>query len=127
MGCVQSSSSWESSNPVRSMMKIGSSGCVFNRVMRGVVVVCLSLFARGAGAQPQTITVPANLDNTLYEDFEGAYSNGHGSYIFVGTTTSRAIRRAVISFDLSIIPPTSTVTSATLRLYMSRTRSGGQP
>jgi hypothetical protein len=95
------------------------------RLTRGLAFVLVALSALPAFAQSQTITLPSSQDNTLYEESEGAISNGKGTHFFVGTTTSRNIRRGVIAFDTSIIPPNSTITAATLRLNMSRSRSGG--
>jgi hypothetical protein len=77
------------------------------------------LFAAGAGADE--VTIGASRDNTLYQDDLGAISNGAGSYLFVGVSALGITRRAVVAFDLFAIPAGSTVTSAVLRLHMSRT------
>ena len=62
-------------------------------------------------------------DNTLYQTAAGTPSNGAGPGMFCGTVDSGEIRRALLSFDLSTIPAGSTVTSATLTLYMDRSTS----
>lgn len=76
----------------------------------------------------QTVTLTATKDNTLYEDPSGALSNGSGNHLFVGRTASGGgalIRRGLVQFDLSpIIPPASTIVSATLTMTMSKTISG---
>ena len=50
-------------------------------------------------------------DNTLYEVSPDtvALSNGAGSYLFVGNNNRGESRRAVLAFDLSQIPPQSTI------------------
>ena len=73
------------------------------------------------------IQVNALKDNTLYENSSGSVSNGAGQYIFVGTTNSGSLRRAVIAFDIAdAIPIGSTITSVRLELHLSKTRSGSQ-
>lgn len=88
----------------------------------------LALFTFIAGAQQQ-VALTAVKDNTLYQTVDGSTSNGAGSYVFVGrvgATGGGAIRRALVKFDLSSIPAGATITSATLRLNMSKTSSGAQ-
>jgi hypothetical protein len=68
--------------------------------------------------------IEATRDNTLYENAEGALSNGSGDYLFVGRTNSNGVRRAVIAFDdLSSIPAGSTIDSVRLNLQLSRETS----
>ena len=68
--------------------------------------------------------IEASRDNTLYENAEGALSNGSGDYLFVGRTTSNGVRRAVIAFDdLLSIPAGSTIDSVRLHLQLSRESS----
>lgn len=76
-----------------------------------------------------SVTLEPDRDNTLYEDANGALSNGAGRFIFAGragATAQDAIRRALIRFDVagSAIPAGSTVDSVRLRMSMSRTRAG---
>lgn len=87
------------------------------------VLAFLFLSADGLSA---TVVLPASRDNTLYESATGALSNGRGEYLFAGRTNqaSDSLRRALVLFDLSSIPPGSTVTSASLLLTMSKTISG---
>jgi len=69
-----------------------------------------------------TVTLGAARDNTLYQDAQGDVSNGQGPDIFAGTDQAGTIRRALIRFNLNTIPPGSTITGATLRLRLNRTR-----
>lgn len=72
---------------------------------------------------PASATLQASKDNTLY--IEGSNeSNGSGQHMFAGNTAGNRTRRALVQFDLSPIPPGSTVVAAVLRLYMSRTSAG---
>ncbi|MDX2115135.1 MAG: DNRLRE domain-containing protein [Planctomycetota bacterium] len=93
-----------------------------------LVVAALTVLLGGplcgaARAQPQTLDFPAAADATLYDSSAGTTASGSGEHLFVGNTGAGSIRRSVIRFDLSAIPPGSTVSSATLTLYMSRTRA----
>jgi hypothetical protein len=90
------------------------------------VVLCGLLMA--CAAKADTVTIVATRDNTLYEQVGGALSNGAGEHIFAGkTATTNLSRRALLRFDLAgAIPGGSTVTSASLRLNMSRTISNAQ-
>jgi uncharacterized repeat protein (TIGR01451 family) len=55
-------------------------------------------------------------------------SNGAGQFFFVGDTDqpNNKIRRGALKFDLSGVPAGATITSVTLSLNMSKTRSGPQ-
>ncbi|MCX7554947.1 DNRLRE domain-containing protein [Marinicella sp. S1101] len=62
-------------------------------------------------------------DNTIYETNSAPLSNGAGQYLFAGKTGANggeAVRRAIIKFDLSSIPPGTTINSAELVLTVSR-------
>ena len=93
-----------------------------------VLSLLLAMAGLAAGARAATVELVASRDNTLYEDDDGALSNGAGSYLFAGTTSQTdpdlATRRALLRFDLGgAVPPGSTVTAATLTLYVSRAPS----
>ena len=75
-------------------------------------------------AEADTAVVTADRDNTLYEDALGALSNGSGQHFFAGTTVLGDIRRGLVHFDVSAIPPGSTIDSVVLTLNMSRTVAG---
>jgi len=77
------------------------------------------LFSFTAVAQTTTLQLPARADNTLYEDPAGLLSNGSGQYLFVGQTSTGAIRRTLVAFDISAIPAGSRVTDVQLRLVAS--------
>lgn len=84
------------------------------RALSATLIAALS-----AVAIADQITLHATKDNTLYEDANGALSNGKGDGFFVGRTGPTgggAIRRGVLAFDLSAIPPGATVISAQLEL-----------
>lgn len=72
----------------------------------------------------QTVALFPTRDNTLYETTLGKVSNGAGQHLFAGKTDTGAIRRGLLAFDLSVIPPGATVLSATLTLTMSKTIGG---
>lgn len=61
--------------------------------------------AVGAVAQTATVQLAPSRDNTLYEDPAGAISNGQGQYLFVGTNSSGAARRALLAFDVAAAVP----------------------
>jgi hypothetical protein len=84
--------------------------------------VAALLVASAAGAD--TAVIVADRDNTLYEDEVGAVSNGAGEHFFAGTNNQGRIRRGVVHFDVSAIPPGSTIDSAVLTLNMSQTIAG---
>ena len=72
-------------------------------------------------AAATTVLAPTK-DNTLYQDPTGAVSNGAGTYLFAGRTNSGSIRRGLLAFDIAAtVPANATITSATLRLTLSRT------
>jgi len=78
-------------------------------------------------APAAVVTIAPSKDNTLYEDPNGALSNGIGQHIFAGRTgiTTNVIRRAVLAFDVSgSVPAGSTIDNATLTLHMSRAPFG---
>ena len=83
----------------------------------------IALTCAGSALAEQTL-IEASRDNTLYENTDGALSNGSGDYLFVGRTTSNGVRRAVIAFDnLASIPAGSTIDSVKLHLQLSRESS----
>ena len=72
-----------------------------------------------------TALLPAIKDNTLYQTYSGSAtnSNGKGEHIFAGRTDEGYLRRGLVAFDLSAIPPGSTVTGVTVTLVMSRSKA----
>lgn len=86
---------------------------------------CALLIAPAATAE--VLIATSDRDNTLYEDKLGATSNGAGWHFFAGVTISGLVRRGLIHFDVSSIPPGSTIDSVVLTLNMSRTIAGPSP
>ena len=76
-----------------------------------VALACLS----GLPAAADTISLVVAKDASLYEE-DDLTANGGGQYIFAGNTDNAETRRALLEFDLSPIPPGSTINSATLTL-----------
>jgi len=72
-----------------------------------------------AGAD--TVTLLPAADSTMYQGSD-TRSNGAGEHLFVGRTDESRLRRGLIRFDLSAVPTGSTITSATLTMWVSRTR-----
>src|SRR5215207_9544882 len=61
-------------------------------------------------------------DNSLFADPNGLLSNGAGGTLFAGRTSvigGEAIRRGLVAFDLSQIPPSSTVTAVQLTMTVT--------
>ncbi|HLJ92887.1 MAG TPA: DNRLRE domain-containing protein, partial [Gemmataceae bacterium] len=81
---------------------------------------------------PASLNLTTIADDTLYEvstaDPSLQLSNGAGQHFYVGRTSegTNDIRRGAIKFDLSAVPAGSTITSATLTLNLSKTRSGAE-
>jgi len=72
----------------------------------------------------QETTLESVADNTLYESSSGALSNGAGQGFFSGLDATGGIKRGLVQFDLSEIPPSSVVVEAELSLTMDRTVAG---
>lgn len=67
-------------------------------------------------------------DNTLYENAAGSFSNGSGTWLFAGQTGSMGseeLRRVVLAFDTSALPPGTTVHSVALQLTIDRAPQSG--
>jgi FtsP/CotA-like multicopper oxidase with cupredoxin domain len=81
----------------------------------------------GAVARAESVSIEASRDTTIFSE-SGNLGNGAGSWIFAGETNDGFIRRALLAFDIaSAVPAGSTITSATLTLFCSRTRTGNVP
>jgi len=78
----------------------------------------------GAGrASADTVVLSAARDTTLYAE-SGALANGQGEQLFTGVTDNSVERRALIGFDIaSSIPAGATITSVTLTLRLTRTKT----
>lgn len=87
-----------------------------------------------APAVAETLELMPVRDNTLYEDDEGRFSNGGGKHLFmgrVGEDGQDELRRAVVAFDLSAIPPNAIIESVQLEVTIVQvpdpTRGDGMP
>ncbi|MCI0632982.1 MAG: multicopper oxidase domain-containing protein, partial [Actinobacteria bacterium] len=93
--------------------------------VRTLYFLALAVLGSGA-ASADVVSLGASKDNTIYSE-SGSESNGAGDYLFAGATKDGPLRRALVAFDVAAtIPPGSTISGVTLRLYLSRTRTGDQ-
>lgn len=88
-----------------------------------LALTCIVVAMPPARAWSDQLTLVSAKDNTLYEDPAGQLGNGSGDHFFAGKTNDGLLRRGLIAFDLSAIPPGSTITEVTLTLTMSRTKA----
>lgn len=92
-------------------------------------LLLLTLLLSSTRLSAQTMTedfLPAR-DNTLYERPLGDLSNGAGDFLFFGLTGMNAnnvLRRAVLAYDLSSIPPGSIITDAGLTINVDMVAPG---
>lgn len=92
--------------------------------MRILLIFACLQFASDLLAQPVTVELVADRDNTLYENNAGNISSGAGPSLFSGLTNGDGVRRALLHFDLSSIPRNAVITEVTLNLSITRTISG---
>ena len=95
------------------------------RVLRPLLL-CLVFCARPVFAD--TMQVDSSKDNTIVEN-SPTLSNGIGEFFHAGRTgqVTNAVRRALLAFDVSSIPPGSTIDAVRVTLHMSRTNAGDEP
>ena len=87
---------------------------------------CVSLLVAALGcaastALGATIVLTPSKDNTLYESETGSLSNGQGDGIYVGKTgllDGFHLRRGLLAFNLSAIPPGSIITDVSISLFV---------
>lgn len=93
------------------------------KTITGIIIALSSL-----NVYSDTLFIPANKDNTMYESSDPGLSNGAGDYFFVGRTFQgvNSLRRGLLQFDLSAIPNGSTINTVTLKITASRSRGGSQ-
>ncbi|MFM7135406.1 MAG: DNRLRE domain-containing protein, partial [Planctomycetota bacterium] len=87
-----------------------------------LLTIAVAVAATGGSVSADTATFGTVADNTIIQDPTGAYSAGAAQYFFsgrVGNNGGGTLRRGAIRFNLSTIPPGSTITSVTLRMYCS--------
>lgn len=80
----------------------------------------LLLFATAPLVGADILTVECDRDNTLYQSPTGSLSNGSGERLFAGVTNSGTLRRTLLHFDVSGLPPGSVISSVTLDMYISK-------
>lgn len=69
-----------------------------------------------------TVTVPCNLDNTLFQSATGTLSDGKGTGCFAGVTAMGRLRRALVRFNVAAsVPAGAKVLAASLTLNCSQT------
>lgn len=94
------------------------------------VSACLLVTCAPPAALAETVTLEALKDNTLIETALGDLSLGASFALFVGRVGSSGdgtIRRAALAFDIaSAVPVGSTITAATLKLYLMQSNNGLQ-
>ena len=83
-------------------------------------LVCESGFSNSAAADVVTLT--SFRDATLFSE-DGTFANGSGEHVFLGNTANFYPRRSLLKFDFSSIPAGSTITAASLRLTLTKTRA----
>ena len=102
---------------------------------RGLLALAFVIFPTAGLAWP-TLELEAVADNTLYESevdnppVLNELSNGEGIFLFAGRTGFDAgfrLRRALLKFDLSVLPAGSGIVFAELVLYHSRAAPGSPP
>ena len=94
--------------------------------LSAIAFLGLAFFTHSAMGQT-TVDLSASKDNTLYQTNNGDTSNGVGVHFFSGKngpTGGNKIRRGVIAFDLSSIPPGAIIQSVTMTLNLSKTAAG---
>jgi hypothetical protein len=84
-----------------------------------------ALAAFSSHSLADVLTAIPDKDNTLYESLDGSTSNGAGDSIFAGVTNTGSIRRSLLQFDLSNLPSSATITSASLQITQDRQGPGG--
>ena len=80
-------------------------------------------------ALADSISLGSAADATLIQEPTGEYALGAAYNVYagrIGDNGGATIRRGLMRFNFSAIPAGSTITSVTLRLYMSQTQSGSQ-
>lgn len=94
------------------------------------LLACAALACTASGASADSIVLQPVADATLIESVNAQeYALGAALQIYcgrVGVNGSGTLRRAVLRFNLAAIPAGSTITSASLKVYMSQTSSGTQ-
>lgn len=94
--------------------------------MRKIIGGLLASLLISLGAHADEIVVYPSKDNTLYEDPDGGISNGAGDHLFTGRTDISELRRALVHFDVGVIPEGSVINDVTLWMHLSRTKANDE-
>lgn len=97
------------------------------RIFRDLLIIAMSSAPCVQSARADVLVFEPDRDNTLYETVDGSLSNGSGERLFAGMTASNSLRRTVLRFDLSAIPPGSFVTKVTLNMTVSKVPPNAPP
>jgi len=91
---------------------------IIDRMLRSFLLATFAgLVSTFSVSAQTTVAVPCDLDNTLYEDGAGAFSNARGESLFVGVTAQGRVRRALVRFDVAgNVPAGARVIAARLEL-----------
>jgi hypothetical protein len=76
------------------------------------------------GSRADTLVLNPNHDNSMFAELT-SNSNGAGNGVFAGLNLQGNARRGLMSFDLSSIPAGSTITGATLTMFVTQSSGGG--
>ena len=92
-------------------------------------LVLLSMLLPFATVHADSISLAPAADATLIQEPTGEYALGAAYNVYagrIGDNGGATIRRGLMRFNLGAIPAGSTITSVSLRMYMSQTQSGSQ-
>jgi hypothetical protein len=98
------------------------------RMAHALIALATLVGTCSATAADQTITVTAAQDTSIYFGTPGSatLSDGSGDYIWLSVTAEGLVRRALLKFDLSAVPPGAVIKQVSLKLYESRARDEHQ-
>lgn len=97
--------------------------------MLGATTMCFAALMPCMMAVADSISLGSAADATLIQEPTGEYALGAAYNVYagrIGDNGGATIRRGLMRFNFNAIPAGSTITSVTLRLYMSQTQSGSQ-
>jgi hypothetical protein len=90
------------------------------------IAASLILASAPSPAHADAVILVASRDTTIFNE-SGSLANGAGSYAFAGETNESTLRRMLVAFDIAVaVPAGSTITGVTLKLTLSRTRTGDE-
>jgi spore coat protein A len=86
-----------------------------------VLVILLAGVLGAPGLRAAQETINPQKDNTLFQS-DVSVSCGIGAHLISGRTDGDSLRRAVLAFDVGIIPAGSTITGVSLSIVVNRVR-----